>query len=185
VHRTSLLVLVLAVAATACSDTGGEECPGAPVADFAFSGARIPSGDPGLLGLDPVPAVPDCTAAVGPPPYPEVLPGFRATLAADPSTQAAALCRPAKAILFGQRSGTRYVVESGTGGAVLAACSPSCTAALRLVVAGDVVAGPGGEPASFQGALVEVMSWVDGDCGTCLPEPARACAARYALQGTL
>lgn len=182
-HRRAALVLaVAAVAAAGCNDAG-EECPGDPVADFFFTGTRIYLGDPALTGLDPVPAVPDCPANVGPPPYPDQLDGFPATLSADASTQAAALCRPRGGILFGQRSGSRYAVETSNAGAVLADCTPSCAAALRLVVAGDVVTGPGGEPAAFQGVLVEVMTHVDGDCGSCLPEPARACAARYRLQG--
>ncbi len=178
-RRAPLLALVLA-AATACSDTGGEECPGETVADFGFSGTRIYSGAPALEGLDPVPAVPDCVRDEKDFPVPDQLPAFRATLAVDAFTQAAALCRPGRAILFGQRSGTRYAVETRTGGAVL---PPTCSAALRLVVAGDVL-GTGTPPTSFQGVLVEVLTWVDGDCGTFLPEPVRACAARYALQGT-
>ncbi len=185
-HRRAALALAVAVAAVAaagCSDTG-EECPGEPVADFSFTGPRIALGDPVLPGLDPVPSVPDCGPGVGPPPYPSQLEGFRATLSADASTQAAALCRPRGGILFGQRSGSRYAVETTSAGAVLADCSPTCAAALRLVVAGDVVTGPGGEPAAFQGVLVEVMTHVGGDCGDCLPEPARACAARYRLEGT-
>lgn len=171
------------MAAAGCNDTG-EECPGDLIADFFFAGPRIFLGDPALPGLDPVPAVSDCGVNVGPPPYPPQLEGFRATLSAGPSSQAAALCRPRGGVLFGQRSGSRYAVETSSAGAVLATCSASCAAALRLVVVGDVLTGAGGEPEAFQGVLVEVMTRVDGDCGTCLPEPARACAARYALQGS-
>lgn len=150
------------------------------MAELGFSGTRVVAGDPVLVGLDPIPAVPDCVPAPPDFPVPEELPPFRATLEADADTEAAALCRPGREILFGQRSGTRYVVEARTGGAVL---PPTCSAALRLVVAGDLLPATETTPASFQGVLVEVLSWVDGDCGPFLPEPLRACAARYALQG--
>ena len=183
--RLALAAATLAAAAlAACGDAPGQECPGVPVARFSFTGTRIHLGDPALAGLDPVPAIPDCSPTVGPPPYPDTLPGFSATLATDAATGAAALCRPVGIVLFGQRTGARYVVEGGTDGAVLADCSPTCSAALRLVVAGDVVADAGGAPATFQGVLVEVMSQVGGECGTCLPPPALACAARYTLVGT-
>jgi hypothetical protein len=43
----------------------------------------------------------------------------------------------------------------------------------------------GGAPSGFQGVLVEEMTQVAGDCGTCLAGSPPACAARYALQGTL
>lgn len=167
--------------AAACTETDEAACPGEVVATFTFSGAKVSAGDPALDGLDPAPAVPDCPPEVG---YGATLTPFPATLAADASTQAAALCRGRGVVLFGLRSGSRYVVETATGGAVLGACSPSCSAELRLVVAGDVVADAGGQPASFQGALVEVMKHVDGDCGGCLPEPTRSCAGRFAIAGT-
>lgn len=182
--RRAATAIAFAAAVAACSDAPGQECPGVPVARFRFTGTRVYAGDPALTGLDPVPAVPDCSPVVGPPPYPDALDPFEATLAADASTQAAALCRQVGIVLYGQRTGTRYVVEGSTEGAVLASCSPTCAAALRLVVAGDVLTDAGGAPATFQGALVEVMSHVDGDCGTCLPDPWQACAARYALLGT-
>jgi hypothetical protein len=184
VSRAAAAFALAASALAACSGSPGQQCPGEPVAHFTFTGARIYLGDAALAGLDPVPAIPDCSTAVGPPPYPDTLPGFDATLAADASTQAAALCRPRGIVLFGQRSGTRYSVEGSTDGAVLASCSPTCSAELRLIVAGDVAVAPDGTPTGFQGILIEVMSLVAGDCGTCLPPPANACAARYTLTGT-
>lgn len=180
-RRAPLLALLVASVAAACGETEGDSCPGEAVAFFTFSGDKVPKGDPALDGLDPVPSVPDCPAEVG---HPATLPPFQATLASDPATQAAALCRPNGVVLYGLRSGSRFSVETGTGGAVLGGCSATCSAALRLVVAGDVVTGPGGEPASFQGALVETMTFVAGDCGTCLSEAAPSCAARYTLTGT-
>lgn len=183
--RAATLALA-ASALAACSSNPGQQCAGEPVAHFTFTGTRIYAGDPALTGLDPVPTIPDCSSAVGPPPYPDTLPAFDATLAADPSTQAAALCRSRGIVLYGQRSGTRYSVEGTTDGAVLASCSPEgdCSASLHLFVAGDVLVAADGTPTGFQGVLVEEMSQEAGNCGTCLPPPANACAARYTLTGT-
>lgn len=178
--RRALLLALLLAAASACGDSGEEDCPGEPVAELGFSGTRILAGNAALSGLDPVPAVPDCVPVRVDFPVAKKLPPFRATLAADGFTQAAALCRPGRAVLFGQRTGSRYVVEARTGGATL---PPACSAALRLVVAGDVVPATDTEPTSFQGVLVEVLTWVDGNCEAYLPEPIRACAARYTLRG--
>jgi hypothetical protein len=81
----------------------------------------------------------------------------------------------------GQRAGDSYLLETSTDGAVLGdECAPTCSAKLRLVVAGDVLR-VDGEAVSFAGVLVEVLSAVDGSaCGTCTPP----CAARYAITGT-
>lgn len=155
------------------------------MASFHFTGSRLFAGDPALAGLDPVPLVEDCSPDVGPPPYPDPLPGFDGLLAADASTQAAALCRQVGIILYGQRSGSRYAVQGSTDGAVLASCSPTCSAELHLFVVGDVSVDAGGAPSGFQGVLVEEMTQVAGDCGTCLAGSPPACAARYALTGTL
>jgi hypothetical protein len=106
---------------------------------------------------------------------------FDGTLSADPGNSAGALCRTRGPVLFGQRTGDHYRLETSTDGAVLGEeCAPTCSAELRLLVAGDVVR-VDAEAASFAGVLVEVMSAPAGtDCGTCtLP-----CAARYAITGT-
>lgn len=182
-HRAAAPALLAAVLLLACGDASPQTCPGVPVARFSFTGVKVAAGDPSLGTLDPVPAIPDCGPQVGPPSYPASIGPFEATLAADPSTQAATLCRETGIVLYGDRSGSRYEVEGGTEGAVLASCSPTCDAAMRLVVAGDVIADATGAPASFTGVLVEVMSLVNGDCGACLPAPAFACAARYVLTG--
>ena len=181
--RRPTLALAFAAAATAlgaCSGSERQACPGEPIETFQFGGTRVAAGDPALAGLDPVPAAPDCVDAVGYPAIGEPLPPFAATLAADPGSQSVALCSSRGVVLFGQRSGPRYVVETGTSGAVLGGCAATCTAAMRLVVAGDVTTAPGGEPTAFTGVLVEVMSALEGSaCGDCtLP-----CAARYAVTG--
>lgn len=185
-RRGPLLALALALAASAASCGEADEtiCPGEVVASFAFSGEKVPAGDPGLGGLDPVPAVPDCPDAVGYVDDPENADlRFQATLAGDPTTQAAALCRPNGVVLYGQRSGSRYAVETATEGAVLDGCSATCSAALRLHVVGDVL-GAGTSEVSFAGILVEVLTFVAGDCGTCLTEAAPSCAGRYTLTGS-
>jgi hypothetical protein len=179
--RPAAIAAALAVAALgACSDPPAQECPGEPVARFHFTGSLVAGGDPALAGLDPVPSDPDCVPPTGPQ-FPDALPAFDGLLAADPSTQSAALCRPTGIVLFGQRSGSRYSVEGSTDGAVLASCAATCSAALHLFVVGNVSLDGGGAPAGFEGVLVEEMSRVGaGDCGACtLP-----CAARYALAGT-
>jgi hypothetical protein len=188
------LALAAAAALAACDGEKTETCPGEPVAALAFAGARVPAGDPALAGLDPAPAVADCApAAVGDPclaaepPACDVLPGFPATLS-DAGAQAAALCRPNGVVLLGPWTGSRVVVEAGTRGAVLGVCSATCTASLRLVIAGDV-AGEPPDPVTFHGALVEILTRTGGDCDACLPEVpgepgVRACAVRYVVDGT-
>lgn len=173
---------LLLCALAGCSDPPAQDCPGAPVAQLHFQGLRLFQGDAALDGLDPVPATPDCTTSDSDPlPFPSTLPPFDGLLAADPSTQIAALCRQRGFVLFGQRSGTRYTVENTTDGAVLGSCSETCTAALRLVVIGDVIA-EGAAPPTFSGVLIEVMTKVGaGDCGAC--PLADGCAARYGLTG--
>ncbi len=188
---TALLALLVAAAAiSGCNDAGGEVCPGSPVATFQFTLARICDSDPRLAGLEPAAGVPDCPATAGAvicpsesgtePAYPQVPDPFAGTLAATAGSSAAALCRSKGAILFGAHTGTRYVVQTGTSGAVLGGCDPSCSTGLELVVAGDVELGPVGEAVAFHGVLVEVMSPLQGSsCGACvLP-----CAGRYALDG--
>jgi hypothetical protein len=183
VRRARIALLLAAIAG--CSDPPAQECPGAPIAQFHFGGTLIFRDDPELAGLDPVPAIPDCSTAESDPlAFPPVLPEFDGLLAADPATQVAALCRQRGFVLFGQRSGAHYAVENTTDGAVLSSCSQTCTAALRLVVVGDVTGGADA-PLSFAGWLVELMTKVGaGDCGTCPLGPlAPSCAARYKLTG--
>jgi hypothetical protein len=195
VPRPAARALAAALAlAAACDAEEPQSCPGEPVAALTFAGARVAAGDAALAGLDPAPAVADCVpAAVGDPclaaepPTCEALPGFSATLS-DAGAQAAALCRPNGVVLLGRWTGSRVVVEAGNQGAVLGACSTSCTASLRLVVAGDVAGAPP-DPVSFHGALVEVLTRAGGDCDACLPEVpgepgVRACAMRYVVDGT-
>ncbi|HEY6005382.1 MAG TPA: hypothetical protein VIV57_21060 [Anaeromyxobacter sp.] len=186
--RRAATAAALAVAALgACSDPPTQECPGEPVARFHFTGTQVFLNDPALAGLDPVPSTLDCDPPQPPdqppkePQFPDVLPPFDGLLAADPSTQSAALCRPTGIVLFGQRSGLRYSVQGSTDGAVLASCAATCSATLRLFVVGNVSQDGSGAPSGFAGVLVEEMSPVGGPgtCGACtLP-----CAARYALAG--
>jgi hypothetical protein len=195
VPRPAALALAALLAlAAACDAEKTQTCPGEPVAALTFGGTRVSAGDPALAGLDPVPALADCVpAAVGDPclapetPTCETLPAFAATLS-DAGAEAAALCRTTGIVLLGRWTGARVVVEAGNEGAVLGACSTTCTASLRLVVAGDV-AGVPPDPLTFHGALVEVLTRTGGDCDACLPvvpgDPAvRACAARYLIDGT-
>jgi hypothetical protein len=185
VRRAALAFpLAVAVLAAACGEDAPAVCPGDPVATFHFSGTKVDAGDAALAGLEPDPALPDCPGPVGYPATGERLPPFDGTLARDPSTDAATLCRPREIFLFGQRTGSRYFLETGSTGAVLEGCSASCAAALRLLVAGEVVDGPDGEAAAFDGVLVEVITYVEGDCGECLPPGARTCAGRFTLDGT-
>ncbi len=164
-----------ALATLAACDEGGADCPGDEAAELAFSGTRVPSGDPSLTGLDPDPSLPDCEAAVG---HPDLLPSFPGTISFGPSAQAVTLCRAGARPMFGLRSGDRIDVETATDGAVLRDCG-GCPARLRLVAAGDLLPGGAAPPAGFDGALVEILSSADGPCGACvLP-----CAARYAITG--
>jgi hypothetical protein len=184
VRRAATAAALALAALGACSDPPAQACPGAAVATFHFTGSLVAKDDPSIAGFDPV-TDEDCDPPQGPqigPAFPDVLPPFDGLLAADPSGQSAALCRPTGIVLFGQHSGTRYSVQGSTDGAVLASCAATCSAALRLFVVGNVSSDPGGAPSGFAGVLVEEMSKVGAaDCGTCtLP-----CAARYALAGTL
>lgn len=177
--RSAAAALALALAAACTSQGEPADCPGEPVGSFRFEGALVAAGDPAIAGLEPpsTSGIADCPAAW----YPPALPAFEGTLSADPATPAAALCRTSGTVLYGPRSGDRFVLETSTGGAVLGEeCAPTCSASLRLVVAGDV-GRDGGAAVSFTGVLVEVMSAAPGSlCGEC----ALPCAARYALAGT-
>jgi hypothetical protein len=192
--RPAALTLAAAAALSACTPEEKPQCPFDRVATLAFASSLALAGDPALAGLDPVPALPDCTpdpldpaAAIR---YPASLPAWDASLTADPETGAAALCRANGVVLLGDRSASgRYSVEVDSDSAIL--CSSACVATLRVVVAGDVALDGGGAPAGFDGILVEVLTAERGACDACLPPvagadpPARACAARYALHGTL
>jgi hypothetical protein len=197
VHRPAALALAAGLAAAGCSAPEPTPCPGDAVASFRFKGplvlARDLAGDPDLAGLDPVPGLPDCTPdpldLEAPILYPHLLAPFEATLAADPDTDVAALCKANGWVLTGTRlPPLSFSVEATAEGGVL--CDSACAAALRLVVTGDLVPDPGGGPATFRGVLVEVLTRLAGSCDACLPavpgtDPAeRACAARYALSGT-
>lgn len=170
--------VALALALLACGEDDAQDCPGEPVARFHFTGARVARGDPAVAAIDPVPDAADCAEPLA---YPSELVPFDGTLSAEPANPAGALCLARGPVLLGERSGDHYVVETGSAGAVLGKeCADTCSAALRLVVAGDVVR-VDGAPASFSGVLVEVMSALaEGTCGACsLP-----CAARYLVAGT-
>jgi hypothetical protein len=171
--------LALAVVLACTGEDRPASCPGEPVAIFRFEGTLVGAGDAAIAGLEPpsTSGTPDCPAAW----FPAQLAGFEGTLAADPASPAAALCRTPGTVLYGPRTGDRFALETTTDGAVLGEqCAPTCSARLRLLVVGDVLRA-GGEAVSFAGVLVEVMSAAaGGDCGACtLP-----CAARYALVGT-
>lgn len=168
-------VLSSCLVALAACGSGTGECPGTPLGDLSFSGARVAAGDPSLLGLDPVPLLPDCEAAVG---HPDTLPAFRGTVSAGPSPAGAALCRDGVRPMFGTRSGDRIAVETTTGGAVLKDCG-GCPAELRLVVAGDVLPGGPAPATGFSGALLEILSPAGASCAPCTVP----CAARYSVTG--
>ncbi len=192
--RPRVLALVATgLAAAACSPADTPSCPGDMVAVFTFDGSLVPAADPSIAALDPVPALPDCTPnpanTASPILYPRDLPTFDAKLAETPATSAAALCRSNGVVYSGARTGaSSYSVSADADPAVL--CNATCAAALRVVIAGDVATGAGGEPTGFRGILVEELTASHGGCDGCLPlvpgtDPAeRACAARYALAGT-
>jgi hypothetical protein len=168
VTRASLLAALLLAS---CTTEPEQSCPGGIVATLAFTGERTAAGQLGT-GLDPDPALPDCAAAVG---FPGSLPPFVASLAGDAVGPAGALCRADGAVLFGSRSAARWTLESTADGAVLGGCDPTCAARSRVVITGDLAAGPAG----FSGGLVEQLSRTGGACGACvLP-----CAARHTLVG--
>lgn len=177
----ALLVLVVFLLA-ACGAEQPQSCPGTAVGRFAFTASLVAAGDPALAGtaepaLDPVSALTDCAAAIV---FPATL-AFGGTLAADGG--AGALCRTAGPVLFGTRTGeNRWAVETGTDGAVLGGCDPTCAARSRVFVTGDVVP-DASAPAGFQGALVEELTQTGGACGACAP--ALPCARRYVLTATL
>lgn len=184
-RRSIHATLVALTLAAGCADDAAPRCPGEPVATFVFGGSRV---DPAGLALDPFPEVANCGDELD---YPPTLPRpVQGTLSADAATGAAALCRSDGSVMFGQRSGARFVVETETTGAILGACSPSCAAAMRLVIAGDVLFDEAGAPRAFEGLLVEELRKVDGECGSCLlpvegsVPPRLACAARYAISAT-
>jgi hypothetical protein len=176
--RVLAAALALSLAAACTREEEAADCPGEPVATFAFAGTLVAAGDP-ATGWEPpsTSGYADCPAEW----FPAALPGFEGTLSADPEAPAAALCRTSGTVLYGPRSGDRYDLETSTDGAVLGQeCAATCNAALRLVVSGEVVR-DAGAPSSFTGVLVEVMSAAQGsNCGSC----ALPCAARYALAGT-
>ncbi len=186
----ALALLSCGLAALACSPESQASCPGDAVAAFHFKGRLVTADDSRIAALDPVPTLPDCTpdpfaAELPPIQYPRHV-AFDATLAVDPATSAAALCRPNGAVYSGQETGTRWAVSAEAEPAVL--CKDLCAARLTVVIAGDVTADPSGDPAAFRGILVEVLTASRGDC-SCLPPvpgsdpPALACAGRYALTG--
>ena len=193
--RPAVLALAAsALAALACASSEKPTCPGTPVATFRFKGPLVQQGDPDLAGLDPVPALLDCTPdptdSEAPIRYPYLFPPFDARLAVDPDTGAAALCRSNGIVLSGERTGAAsYLLEADADSAF--PCNSACGATLRVVVAGDVVFSTGGEPEAFKGILVEVLTEARGACDGCLPTvpgsdpPQRACAARYAIAGRL
>lgn len=195
--RPAVLALaVSAVVALGCEGArDSASCPGSAVATFRLKGPLVYAGDPRLGALDPVlldPTLPDCTPdpfdTTAPIRYPHLLPPFDARLAAEPDGTAA-LCRSNDVVYSGEWTGaTHYEVEASAAPAV--PCTSACAASLRVFVAGDVALDGGGAPAAFHGILVEVLTELRGACDTCLPlapradPPQRACAARYALEGS-
>jgi hypothetical protein len=166
--------VVAAAVALACSTETPQSCPGEVVAEFTFEAVATTAI---AAGLDPEPALTDCTAGLG---FPATLDPFGGTLAADPASAAGALCRPRGPHLFGTRAGPRFRVETSSGGAVLGVCGPTCAATSRLVITGDVLPDVAA-PQEFRGALVEQLSPSEGACDAC----ALPCAARYRLTGTV
>jgi hypothetical protein len=174
VTRAALLAFAFASVTGGCTTSDTASCPGGAVGSFSFTATVVAAG---VLapGLDPDPALPDCSAGMVFEPSFE----FSGELASDSAGTAGVLCRASGGTLFGTRFGTRWVVENGSDGAVLGGCDPTCAAHLRVIVSGDVVPDVV-SPTGFQGALVEQFSVTGGMCGACvLP-----CAARHALSGT-
>ncbi len=188
--RPAALALAASAAlAAACTAPETVTCPGTRVADFRFEGTLVLQGDRRVDALDPS-DYPDCTPdAAAPIQFPPSLPAFDARLSADPESDGAALCRSNGSVLSGTRSGASYTVEADASSAIL--CNSACAASLRVVVKGDVAVDGGGAPTSFAGILVEELTHEALVCDGCLPavpgsDPAQlACAARYALTGTL
>ncbi len=172
--RTALLAFAASLLA-GCTTNDTASCPGGPVGSFSFTGTKVAAGTLAPPDLDPDPKLPDCSAAVG---FPAEL-TFSGELSSDATGTAGVLCRAGGATLFGMRSGTRWVVEDSSDGAVLGGCDPTCAAHSRVVISGDVVP-DAVSPTGFQGALVEQLSVTGGTCGACLP-----CATRYTLIGTV
>jgi hypothetical protein len=175
VTRAAALLAALSVAA-ACSPDAQQSCPGEAVGDFTFAATLAPGPLP--EGLDPEPALTDCTALD----FPPALAPFKGTLATDataPPTSAGALCRSTGHVLFGTRTGRRWKVQTSSGGAVLDACGPTCAATSLVVIQGDVLPDLASAD-EFRGALVEKLTRSEGDCSAC----ALPCAARYDLVGT-
>jgi len=176
VTRAALLAFAASVV-VGCTTKDPASCPGGAVGSFSFTGTRVDAGMPALApDLDPDPALTDCSAAMG---FPAEL-TFSGELSSDATGTAGVLCRASGATLFGTRSGTRWVVEDGSDGAVLGGCDPTCAAHSWVVISGDVVPDVV-SPTGFQGALVEQLTVTGGACGACvLP-----CATRYTLTGTV
>ncbi len=134
-----------------CSEETGQSCPGEAVAALHFTGSKVARGDPSIADFDPVKETQDCEAALG---YEPTIAPFDGTLSADAGNAAAALCRARGPVLYGQRTGDRYLLEVSTDGAVLGEeCAPTCNAGLRLLVSGDVL-WVDGDAAGFVGVLV-------------------------------
>ncbi len=176
--RAALLALFVLLAA--CTTEAPQSCPGGQVGTFSFSGDKV---DAGVLapGLDPDPALTDCSVLMGFPGPSTTGPSlaFQGTLASDATGSAGILCRTNGPVLFGTRSGTRWVVEDSSDGAVLAGCDLTCAAHSNVIISGDVV--PDAiSPTDFQGALVEQLIMTGGSCGSTCALP---CAARYTLAG--
>jgi hypothetical protein len=174
VSRAAALLAALSLAA--CSPDAQQSCPGEPVAAFTFDATLVTTPLP--ADLDPEPALTDCTRLD----FPKKLVPFDGTLATDaaaPPRSAGALCRSTGQMLFGTRTGTRWVVQMSSGGAVLDACGPTCAASSLVVIRGDVLPDLASAD-EFRGALVEKLTRSEGDCSAC----ALPCAARYDLVGT-
>lgn len=170
-----------AVLALACGTTAEEECPGVPLATYAFQAQRLDAATACAAGPDggwasAVPATIPATLAEDP------AATFPAALSFDETQGLAALCtgKSLGAVLVGARTGDHLRVEASAGSAVLAACASTCSATLTVIVEGDLVAATDTAPAGFTGTLVERMDAAGGDCGGCtLP-----CTATYALEGS-
>ncbi len=191
--RLGVLALLSSVlAAVSCSPAEAPSCPGTTVAVLQLKGQLVRAGDLLIAGLDPVPALPDCTPdlndASAPIRYPRLVGPFEAKLSADPATSDAALCRSNGVVYAGQRTGSSYALTAEADPAIL--CNSVCAAGFRVVIDGNVASGTDGAPTGFQGILVEVLTASRGACDGCLPlvpgtDPAElACAGRYALTGT-
>jgi hypothetical protein len=177
----------LAAALLACASSKESSCPGQAVATLTFA-AALP--DPAAPPASISPGLPATACQGGTPPggYAALVPAsvaFTATLALDPASTGAALCKTdaLASPLLGERAGETFDVSLVSTGAVLAGCDPNCGVVLTERVHGTLATDPASGALSFSGYLwdhAEEAASPEESCGGC----ALPCDAVYALTGT-